>query len=154
VWKRLSVFWNVSLRRLIYTDVSGQPLCTLFKGQWAKTLFLDRLILDDGTKILTWKVGKKTTNLRRVKALKSDDFIQNSAEVWNPKCIRAKLFPRHYTAPVKRNKRVGRAPTATELGLDDRRTIIPFPVRKSGLLVLENIQNVTGAQPGSFTKFE
>ena len=107
-----------------------------------------------GPKFWPEKLVKKTTNLRRVKALKSDDFIQNSAEVWNPKCIRAKLFPRHYTAPVKRNKRVGRAPTATELGLDDRRTIIPFPVRKSGLLVLENIQNVTGAQPGSFTKFE
>jgi len=52
-----------------------------------------------------------------------------------------------------RNKRVGVAATATGLGLDDRRTIAPFPARKTGLLVLENVQNATGAHPVSFIRF-
>jgi hypothetical protein len=52
-----------------------------------------------------------------------------------------------------RNKRVGSAATAMALELSERRTIAPFPARKSGLLVLENVQNASGAHPGSFTRF-
>jgi len=33
LYLRYSPFWNVTERRLMVTDVSGQPICPVFKGQ-------------------------------------------------------------------------------------------------------------------------
>ena len=107
-----------------------------------------------GPKSCPSKLVKKTSNLRRVKALKSDKFIQNSAEVWNYKWLEVNSYFPDITPYNKWEiKGFGRAATATGLRLDDRRSIAQFPAKKSGLLVLENVQNATGAHPGSFTRF-
>ena len=38
---RFSLFWDVTQRRLVITDVSGQSLCPVFKGQAIHEEFLD-----------------------------------------------------------------------------------------------------------------
>jgi hypothetical protein len=51
---RSSLFWDVTQRGLIVTDVSGQPLGPIFKDPAVQ----DRLTLEDGTDKLSRNVGK------------------------------------------------------------------------------------------------
>jgi len=33
-WRDISLFWDVTQRKLVVTAVSGQPICPVFKGQF------------------------------------------------------------------------------------------------------------------------
>jgi hypothetical protein len=59
---RSAIFWDITQRRVvIFTDVSGQPLGPIFKGQEVQEenlFFLDFLTLEDGTDRLSRNVGK------------------------------------------------------------------------------------------------
>jgi hypothetical protein len=50
------LFWNVTQRRLVVADVSGQPIASIFKGQ-AVQVFLDFLAVEDGTDSLSGNGG-------------------------------------------------------------------------------------------------
>jgi hypothetical protein len=52
---RSSLFWDVTRRRLVVTDVSGQPIDPIFKAQ---AVFLDCLNVEDETDWLSRNVSK------------------------------------------------------------------------------------------------
>ena len=52
-----SLFWDIMHRRLVITDVSGQPLGPIFKGQANSTL-------EDGIDRLFQNVGNYQSTLR------------------------------------------------------------------------------------------
>jgi len=55
---RSSFFWDVTQRELVCTDVSGQPIGLIFKGEGVEDDLLDCLALEDGTDRLSRNVGK------------------------------------------------------------------------------------------------
>ena len=84
-----SLLWDVTQRRLVVTDVSGQPIGPNVKGQTAQeecrehlrsfpAFFLECLTLQDGTNMLSRNVGNYL--LRCVRSQKSEDFIYTAAE--------------------------------------------------------------------------
>jgi len=40
-WGLRSLFWDVTQRRMVVTDVSGQPIAPIFKGAWTLRLTLE-----------------------------------------------------------------------------------------------------------------
>ena len=69
-----SLFWDVMQRWLVVTDVSGRPLCLIFKGQSSWTASP----LNMGLKRCPW--ASVTTNLRCVTSQKSECGIFTAAE--------------------------------------------------------------------------
>ena len=62
---------------LLCTDVSGQPIGPIFKGQAVQALFLECLALED--RPIGCPEISVTTNLRCVKSQKSEDLINIAA---------------------------------------------------------------------------
>ena len=68
---KYSLFWDVTQRRLVVTDVSGQPIRPIFKGQ---ILPAECLTLLDGTDMLSRKVEKKQ-ELRNIREEGTSRFV-------------------------------------------------------------------------------
>lgn len=62
----------------LLTDISGQPIGPIFKGQEIQKV--DLLTLEEGTERLSRNVCEKTTSLRCLIFQKGADFIRLAAE--------------------------------------------------------------------------
>jgi hypothetical protein len=74
-----TLFWDVTQRRLVVTDVSGQAIGPIFEDRDQEEFLLDCLTLEDGTDSLSQNVGDITTNLRCVTSQKSVDLVYTAA---------------------------------------------------------------------------
>lgn len=64
---RASLFSDVARRILVLTDISGQPICRISKGQaFQEKFFLDCLTLEDGTNRSSRNVGNYQPTLRNI----------------------------------------------------------------------------------------
>jgi hypothetical protein len=70
------LFWDVTQRILVFTDVSVQPICTMFNGQRSYCL-----TLQDRTDGLSRNVGKYW--LRCITSHKDEELIYIVVEAWN-----------------------------------------------------------------------
>ena len=76
---RSSVFWDVTKRRLIVTDVSGQTIGPIFTVK--QTVFLQLLALED--KPDEFPKNSVSTRLNCITSQKSKGLIDTAAEAWN-----------------------------------------------------------------------
>jgi hypothetical protein len=68
---RSSLFFNVTQRRLVVTEISGQPICPSSRAKHAKKEGLDCLTFEDGP--IDCPEISVTTNLRGLISQKSED---------------------------------------------------------------------------------
>jgi hypothetical protein len=67
-----SLFWDFTQRRLsLVTDVSGQPIGSIFKGQ---AVFLDCLTLEDAQDRLSRNVSNYQSTLRKIPKERKSHF--------------------------------------------------------------------------------
>ena len=59
VWMRSSLFWDITKRRLIFIDISGQPIGPAIQYQAVQRFFFGSLVLEDGAVRSSWNVGSR-----------------------------------------------------------------------------------------------